>query len=191
MTENLELRIYGDPILRRKADPVVEFGGGLEALVQGMFECMYREAGLGLAAPQVGRSRRVFVVDVAEEGRERVRRAFVNPVIVDGQLSGALAQGIGNALYEELGYDETGQPTGPTFMEYHLPRADEVPPLAVAHLDSLPPGSPHAFRGMGEGGTIGAIPAVANAVADALGVDVRELPLTPARVRDLLQAVGA
>jgi carbon-monoxide dehydrogenase large subunit len=78
-------------------------------------------------------------------------------------------------------------------MEYHLPRADEVPPLAIAHLDSLPPGSPHAFRGMGEGGTIGAIPAVANAVADALaafGVEVREVPLTPARVRGLLTSQG-
>ena len=93
MTENLELRIYGDPILRRKADPVVEFGGGLEALVQGMFECMYREAGLGLAAPQVGRSRRVFVVDVAEEGRERVRRAFVNPVIVEKEGSTVAEEG--------------------------------------------------------------------------------------------------
>ena len=83
MTENLSLRFYGDPILRRKADPVVEFDAGLEAFVRGMFECMYREAGLGLAAPQVGRSRRVFVIDVAEEGGERVRRAFVNPVIVE------------------------------------------------------------------------------------------------------------
>lgn len=83
MTENYSLRFYGDPVLRRKADPVVEFDAGLEALVAGMFECMYREAGVGLAAPQVGRSRRVFVVDVAEDGRERVRRAFVNPVIVE------------------------------------------------------------------------------------------------------------
>jgi carbon-monoxide dehydrogenase large subunit len=136
------------------------------------------------------------VVDVdAETGEVRLVRyavaedcgRIVNPVIVDGQLAGAVAQGIGNALYEDLGYDETGQPTGPTFMEYHLPRADEVPPLAVMHLDSLPAGAPHAFRGMGEGGTLGAIPAVANAVADALGVEVRELPLTPARVRSLLQ----
>jgi carbon-monoxide dehydrogenase large subunit len=116
---------------------------------------------------------------------------LVNPVIVDGQTSGAVAQGIGNALYEELGYDDTGQPTGPTFMEYHLPRADEVPPLAVTHLDALPPGSPHAFRGMGEGGTIGAIAAVANAVADALGVEVRDLPVTPARVSGLLRAGSA
>ena len=143
------------------------------------------------------------VVDVdVETGEVRVVRyavaedcgRIINPVIVDGQSCGAVAQGIGNALYEELGYDDTGQPTGPTFMEYHLPRADEVPPLTIAHLDSLPPGSPHAFRGMGEGGTIGAIAAVANAVADALaalGVEVRELPLTPARVRGLLRDAGS
>ena len=83
MSESLFLRFYGDPTLRRRADPVVEFDAGLEAFVAEMFECMYREAGLGLAAPQVGRSRRVFVVAVAEEGSERVRRAFVNPVIVE------------------------------------------------------------------------------------------------------------
>ena len=82
-SQELVLRYYGDPVLRKKADPVVEFDAGLAAFVEGMFECMYREAGLGLAAPQVGRSRRVFVVDVAEEGQERVRRAFVNPVIVE------------------------------------------------------------------------------------------------------------
>jgi carbon-monoxide dehydrogenase large subunit len=143
----------------------------------------------------------VVDVDVETGGVHVVRYAvaedcgrIVNPVIVDGQSAGAVAQGIGNALYEELGYDDTGQPTGPTFMEYHLPRADEVPALAIAHLDALPPGAPHPFRGMGEGGTIGAIPAVANAVADALaafGVEVRELPLTPARVRALLRDAGA
>jgi carbon-monoxide dehydrogenase large subunit len=140
-------------------------------------------------------------VDV-ETGEVRVVRyavaedcgRIVNPAIVDGQVCGGVAQGIGNALYEELGYDAAGQPTGASFMEYHLPRADEVPPVAVAHLHSPSPGSPHGFKGMAEGGTIGAIPAVANAVADALaplGVEVRELPLTPARLRALLREAGA
>jgi peptide deformylase len=81
--EPLRLRYYGDPILRKKAEPVDEFLPEIPELVEGMFECMYREAGIGLAAPQVGVSERVFVLDVSEEGGERVKRAFVNPVLVE------------------------------------------------------------------------------------------------------------
>lgn len=79
----LSLRYYGDPVLRRKADPVTAPPAETRQLVQAMFDCLYREAGVGLAAPQVGLSQRLFVVDVAEEGSERVKRAFVNPVIVE------------------------------------------------------------------------------------------------------------
>ena len=79
----LSLRYYGDPILRAKAAPVSEYTPELRDLVQGMFECMYREEGIGLAAPQVGTGLRVFVVDVpGDEITPRVKRAFVNPVIV-------------------------------------------------------------------------------------------------------------
>jgi peptide deformylase len=74
------LRYYGDPILRKKAAPVASFGPELALFTEAMFDCMYREKGVGLAAPQVGRSDRVFVVDV-EDHLGRTRRAFVNPVI--------------------------------------------------------------------------------------------------------------
>lgn len=77
------LRYYGDPILRKKAEPVSASPSELKELVLAMFECLYREAGVGLAAPQVGLSQRLFVVDVADEEGERVKRAFVNPVIVE------------------------------------------------------------------------------------------------------------
>lgn len=76
----LELRYYGDPVLRRRAEPVAGVTEETEALVAGLFDAMYREKGVGLAAPQVGRSTRVFVVDV-EDDAARVKRAFVNPVI--------------------------------------------------------------------------------------------------------------
>jgi peptide deformylase len=79
----LSLRYYGDPVLRAKAAPVSTFTPELRDFVQGMFECMYREEGIGLAAPQVGEGIRVFVIDVAgDEESPRVKRAFVNPVIV-------------------------------------------------------------------------------------------------------------
>lgn len=79
----LSLRYYGDPVLRKKAEPVSAPPSETRELVEAMFECLYREAGVGLAAPQVGLSQRIFVIDAADEGSERVKRAFVNPVIVE------------------------------------------------------------------------------------------------------------
>jgi peptide deformylase len=81
--KRLSLRYYGDPVLRKKADPTAASTAEIQELVGSMFDCMYREAGVGLAAPQVGVSSRVFVIDVADGGGERVKRAFVNPVILE------------------------------------------------------------------------------------------------------------
>jgi len=75
----LQLRYYGDPILRRKADPVESVDPETRRLIEAMFDCMYRERGIGLAAPQVGVSRRIFVLDVEGEGGERTKVALVNP----------------------------------------------------------------------------------------------------------------
>ena len=85
----LYLRFYGDPVLRKKAAPVASFDSDLVRFVEAMFDCMVREKGVGLAAPQVGRSDRVFVIDI-EDDDGRTRRAFVNPVIRerDGMISG-------------------------------------------------------------------------------------------------------
>jgi peptide deformylase len=81
VTSPLSLRYYGDPVLREKAKPVTTFEASVRELAEAMFECMYREAGLGLAAPQVGSSLRLFVIDVEAGEGARVKRAFVNPVI--------------------------------------------------------------------------------------------------------------
>ncbi|HET9252759.1 MAG TPA: peptide deformylase [Candidatus Eisenbacteria bacterium] len=90
----LSLRYYGDPILRAKAAPVTAYPPELADFVQGMFECMYREEGIGLAAPQVGEGIRVFVVDVGgDERTPRVKRAFVNPVIVEKAGSATAEEG--------------------------------------------------------------------------------------------------
>lgn len=81
--EPIPLRYYGDPVLRRKADAVEAVTPEIRDLIDAMFATMYVEEGVGLAAPQVGRSVRVFVIDLEDEGRPRVRQAFVNPVIVE------------------------------------------------------------------------------------------------------------
>jgi len=84
------LRYYGDPILRRKAEPIAAVTPEVRELIRGMFECMYREKGIGLAAPQVGVLRRVFVIDVEDEEGARIKRALVNPSIArrEGSLVG-------------------------------------------------------------------------------------------------------
>jgi carbon-monoxide dehydrogenase large subunit len=115
----------------------------------------------------------------------------VNPLIVDGQVHGGVAQGIGAALYEEIIYDAEGQLHTGSLVDYLVPSTCEIPPLEVAHIESESPTTLGGFRGMGEGGTIGAPAAIANAVADALvplGIEINELPVTPERLFRLLAA---
>ena len=110
---------------------------------------------------------------------------IINPMIVTGQTRGALAQGIGAALMEEMVYDQNGQLLTATLVDYLLPSAPEVPELELIHIPSVSKNNIGGFRGMGEGGTIGAPAAIANAVTDALahlGVSVNELPVTPERI---------
>jgi aerobic carbon-monoxide dehydrogenase large subunit len=104
----------------------------------------------------------------------------INPTIVEGQIHGAVAQGIGEALAERLVYDESGQLLTGTLMDYPLPVAATLPSFTVGHMETPSPLTPGGYKGMGEGGTIGAPAAVANAVADAvkpLGVAVTALPI--------------
>ncbi len=120
----------------------------------------------------------------------------INPMLVEGQLRGGVAQGIGGALFEEFGYDEAGQPQAVTFIEYRLPTAAEIPPVDVLLSQDAPsPGNPLGVMGAGEGGINAVGATVANAVRDALDLagGVGQLPLTPARVcalAALAQATG-
>jgi carbon-monoxide dehydrogenase large subunit len=115
---------------------------------------------------------------------------MINPQIVDTQHQGSVMQGIGAALYEELRYDEDGQLLSSTFMDYHLPSAEEVPDISLAHIITPNPFTPLGAKGAGETGMLGPPPALCNAVEDALsplGVKIRETPLTPERVLDLIE----
>lgn len=115
---------------------------------------------------------------------------LINPLIVEGQVHGGVAQGIGAALLEEVVYDEAGQLLTGSLMDYVIPSAAEIPGIEVHHLETPSPTTLGGFRGMGEGGTIGAPAALANAVADALsplGIEVNELPFTPDRLFRLLR----
>ena len=114
----------------------------------------------------------------------------VNPLIVDGQIAGGIAQGIGTALYEEIPFNEAGQPLATTLGDYLLPGAPEIPAIKIGHMASPTPHTEYGMKGMGEGGAISPPAAIANAVRDALlklGAEVNETPMTPRRVRAAIE----
>jgi CO/xanthine dehydrogenase Mo-binding subunit len=116
---------------------------------------------------------------------------LINPTIVEGQIHGAVALGIGSALFEEIQYDASGQPLGASFMDYALPRSDDVPPVAIDHLETPSPLNPLGAKGVGESGTLPVAAVVASAVEDALtgrGIRVEGMPLTAGALRRLLWA---
>jgi carbon-monoxide dehydrogenase large subunit len=115
----------------------------------------------------------------------------INPMIADGQIHGGVAQGIANALLEEIVYDETGNILTTSLADYLPPTAHEIPPIEIHHLETLTEASITKAKGLGEGGTIGAPAAVINAINDALapfGVSINEMPATPQRIRAALKA---
>src|SRR5580700_5436009 len=144
----------------------------------------------------------VAVVEVdVETGHVRIEKFLVvedagriiNPLIADGQVHGGIAQGIGNALFEEIVYDQAGNVATATLADYTPPTARDIPPLELHHIESLAASSVTGAKGLGEGGTIGAPAAVLNAVNDALspfGVSIDEIPATPQRIRAALRASG-
>ena len=116
---------------------------------------------------------------------------IINPMIVDGQVHGAVAQGIGAALLEEIIHDDDGQSVAASLADYLLPVATDVPGIGIVHIEAEFPNNVGGFRGMGEGGTIGAPAAIANAISDALSplrVEVNKLPATPERLFQLVRA---
>jgi 2-furoyl-CoA dehydrogenase large subunit len=129
---------------------------------------------------ETGRVRVLDYVTVHDAGR------LLNPLIVDGQIRGGFAHGAGAALFERIAYDETGTLLTGTFMDYLVPSAPDVPPIRIAHRETPSPYGLGA-KGLGEGNTMSAPAAIGNAVADALGVDDLELPLTAPRVWEAMQ----
>ncbi|MBM3487242.1 MAG: xanthine dehydrogenase family protein [Alphaproteobacteria bacterium] len=116
---------------------------------------------------------------------------IVNPMIVDGQIVGGVAQGIGTALFEEIPYDAHGQPQATTFADYLMPGATEIPDVKLGHMMTPAADTAYGMKGMGEGGAISPPAAIANALADAFapeGAQFNETPFTPKRVRAAIAA---
>ena len=119
---------------------------------------------------------------------------LVNPMVVDGQTLGGVAQGIGTAMYEESRYDSNGQPLASTFADYLLPGATEIPAMRIYHMQTPSPYTAFGIKGMGEGGAIAPPAVIFNAVNDALrplGVEVMQTPLTPRRLLEAIERAEA
>ncbi len=174
------------------AGPVLKFGLGLDASGS--------HSGAPGGAPNYPNGCQVCEVEVdPETGRVTIERfaavddlgRIINPMICEGQIQGGIAQGVGQALIENIAYDQTGQLLTGSFMDYGVPRADDLPDVASA-LEEIPAKTnPLGVKGIGESGTIGAPPTIVNAVLDALGpvgVTDLDMPLTPLRVWRAIQS---
>jgi carbon-monoxide dehydrogenase large subunit len=134
--------------------------------------------------PETGRVQLLRYVVAHDCGR------VINPMLVDGQIHGGVAQGIGGGLGEEIVYDSAGQLLTGSLMDYAVPRADELPFIETVHLEHLSPRNPLGVKGVGEGGAISPPAALANAIEDALspfGIRITEGPVTAARIVALLR----
>jgi carbon-monoxide dehydrogenase large subunit len=177
--------------LRPQDLPTDADAGGLEVTVgykpardSGTFSYA-AHAALVLVDPEIGGVEIVDYVIVEDGGK------LINPMVVDGQIYGGLAQGIGTALYEEMPFDASAQPLASTFADYLLPGAAEVPTARLDHMETLSPYTELGVKGIGEGGCIAPPAAIVNAVNDALRPLGAELAATPITPRRILSSIAA
>ena len=145
----------------------------------------------------------IAVVEIDKETGKTTLKRFIavddvgniiNPMIVEGQIHGGVAQGVGQALFEGAIYDESGNLLNGSYMDYTMPRADDLPSFEVDNAVTPCPHNPLGVKGAGEAGCIGATPAVVNAVMDALspyGIHDIQMPMTSERVWNIIHANGA
>jgi CO/xanthine dehydrogenase Mo-binding subunit len=111
---------------------------------------------------------------------------IINPVIVEGQMYGGVAQGIGGALFERMAYDEDGQLLNASFMDFLMPYATELPEPVLFHTETPSPNNALGVKGVGEAGTIPVAGAIANAISDAIGIQIDRMPISPSELFDLI-----
>ncbi|WP_448575319.1 xanthine dehydrogenase family protein molybdopterin-binding subunit [Thermomicrobium sp.] len=190
--EDLELadgaiRVRGMPdrqiTLREIAQMSMVFGGKY-APVYGTGRSVVRQQSPGFDAqiahvavdPETGEVRVLNLVAIQDVGRA------LNPALVEEQVHGGVGQGIGWALHEAMRWSENGQPLNPSFLDYDLPKASQLPPITVELVEVPSPIGPFGAKGVGEPPVVPTAAAIANAIADAIGVHLSELPITPERV---------
>jgi carbon-monoxide dehydrogenase large subunit len=186
-TETVELAViardtyHSSHLLPDKGEPALESIGMYDPTGTFANACHVAEVEVDPLTGQVEITRFLVAEDAGK---------LINPAIVDGQIHGGVVQGIANALFEELIYDDRGVLVTTSLMDFLPPTVAEVPDIQIAHIYTLSPASLTGAKGVGEGGTIGAPAAVANAISDALaplGIEVFHLPATPHRIRSAIR----
>jgi carbon-monoxide dehydrogenase large subunit len=175
-------------LLPAGVDPLLEATATYEPTESGGVFSYGTHAAVVAVEPETG------VVEILDYVVAEDCGTMINPMIVDGQIQGGIAQGIGTALYEEIPYDEAGQPLATTFGDYMVPCAPEIPMVRIAHSVTPADATEYGVKGVGEGGAIAPPAVIANAVADAfraIGASFNEVPLTPRRVSDAVARARA
>jgi carbon-monoxide dehydrogenase large subunit len=197
-----EVRVKGVPQLKRTLAEVAHALSGVPGFALPGNIAPGLAAATDFQPPALTYTNGTHVVEAEveiETGRVRLARyvvvhdcgRMINPMMVEGQVHGAVVHGIGSTLLEWMRYDDAGQPLTVTFADYLLPTADLVPPIEIHHMESPTPLNPLGVKGAAESGTIGAPAAIVSAIEDALrplNVRIRDLPVTPARLRALIEA---
>jgi aerobic carbon-monoxide dehydrogenase large subunit len=163
--------------------------GGLEATIGYKPDVDSGAIGYGTHAAVVAVDTETGAVEILDYVIVEDCGRVVNPMIVEGQACGGTAQGIGQALYEEMAYDAAGQPMATTLADYVVPGAGEVPRIRVFHIETPSPYTELGVKGVGEGATIGAASVIMSAVNDALmplGAEINEAPVTPHRILETI-----
>ncbi len=172
-----------------EAPPVSEVAPGLEATAYNSPSHATFASGAHAAVVEVdsetGVVRLLRYAIVHDCGR------MINPAVVEGQVHGGTAQGIGGALYERMHYDSDGQLQNANFMDFLMPYATEIPEFRVEHVETLSPLNPLGVKGVGEAGCIVPAAAIIGAIEDATGVEITETPLSPERLAELLEESGS
>lgn len=199
------VRVKGVPQMRKSLGEIARLLGGAPGFAMPKGVAPGLAAAVDFPSPALTYCNGTHACEVevdAETGAVRIVRyvlvhdsgRIINPMIVDGQVQGAVAHGIGAALTEWMRHDDAGQPQTVTYGDYLLPTSDMVPGVEIHHMESPTPLNPLGVKGAAESGTIAAPAAIASAVEDALrpfGVRIRDLPITPERLVALIRASGA
>jgi carbon-monoxide dehydrogenase large subunit len=195
-------QVIGSPSTRAELGELAQAATAWNSLPEGLdgfnLDSTYRHQAAGIAFANATHVAKVEVDP--ETGRVTILRygvvhdcgTVINPLLVDGQVHGGVAQGIGGTLLEEFAYDEDGQPLATTFLDYLLPLAEDIPHIETGHLESPTYLNLYGMKGAGEGGAVGSPGAIVNAIADALapfGVHLTsDGPYSPGRIHELLRA---
>lgn len=177
------LFMFYDKLFLRRFHQVTKLGGNV-------FFCPALKTHIAVVEVDIetGEIKLLRYISVDDSGK------IVNPLVAEGQIAGGIAQGIGQALWEGIQYDRSGQLQSGSFMDYAMPKARFFPKLEMAFTETLSPVNQMGTKGVAESGTTGAIAATANAVIDALapiGVTHIELPLKPEKVWKAIQRGGS